>query len=296
MCRNKGLETGLDHSVGHSDAATVRAVWWDWGVDQMRVIQWNISVRSDQEKIASYLEELIFEGVPTFVCLQEVLQSTYRFVTDRLRPDCSTFSLDSRPPGRNEGKNRRMGLAILAFSASITESGLLTRTVFPERSLWASLHAGGHEVEVLSFHSLTGVGYKKAKASNFASIADSLQEWHSLDFLCFDANEPRRDSLVLEELEFWATNGDDGRNAALIMGADRVHSLEDSFRKYSAGAIADDSVTLPVTHYTRDTPRRYDYIFSSPRWNVTAIAHPYEDSINSSSDHSAVVADFEVWS
>ncbi len=266
------------------------------GVSQMRVIQWNISVRSDQEKIASYLKELILDDVPTVVCLQEVLQSTYRFLTDWLRPHCSTLSLDFRPPGRNEGKNRRMGIAMLAFSASITESGLLTRTVFPERSLWASLDADGHEVEVLSFHSLTGVGYKKAKASNFASIADSLQEWHSLDFLCFDANEPRQDSLVLEEVEFWATNGDDGRNAALIMGADRVHSLEDTFRKYSAGDISDELPTLPVTHHTRDTSRRYDYIFSSPRWNVTAITHPYEDSINASSDHSAVVADFEVWS
>lgn len=167
--------------------------------------------------------------------------------------------------------------------------------MFPERSLWASLHAGGHEVEVLSVHSLTGVGYKKAKASNFATIADYLQERPSLDFLCFDANEPWRDSLVLEEVEFWATNGDGGRNAALIMGAGRVHFLEDSFRKYSAGAIVDGSVTLPVTHHTRGTPRRYDHIFSSPRWKVTAIAHPYEDSINATSDLSAVVADFEVW-
>lgn len=259
---------------------------------RLRVIQWNVSVRSRIDGIGAFLQSLILDEVPTIVCLQEVQEHLYVGLTKVLRPDGAAYSLAFRTPGKYEGKNRRMGVAILVFNASIIEAGLLDRTVFPERTIWCRAAIFGVPIKIVSFHSLTGVGYKNAKASNFSTIADYLEQDPALDFLCFDANEPKTDSKKIRELEFWPGNGDKGRNASLIMGSDKVHSLEDSFRKYLHESSDHESIQLPITHSTNGFGRRYDYVFSSPIWHVEAIHHPFEASLNASSDHSAVVVDF----
>lgn len=220
------------------------------------------------------------------------VRSSLDILVERLNPSSTAYSLDFRPAGQNEGANRRMGIAILTFGAEIIESGLLDRTVFPERSLWARIVADGRSIKALTFHSLTGVGYKNAKSSNFATIADYLQRDVELDFMCFDANEPKIDALEIENVEFWQTNGDRGRKAELILGARKVHPLRDAFRSHAERGNSRESTALPVTHLTRGVPRRYDYIFASPKWRVERITHPLEESLAASSDHSVVVADF----
>ena len=259
-------------------------------VKKVRIIQWNISLKSDIAKISDHLNELIASG-PTIACLQEVRSSSYSILLDTLKPRSSSYSLDYRSPGSNEGLNRKMGIAILSFGCSITESGLIDRSVFPERTLRSNIAISEGEIRVLSFHSLTGVGYKKAKASNFAAIADYLEANKEIDFACFDANEPKVDSLNTRELEFWGKNGDHGEAASLILGANRVHNLEDSYRLFASANEVEDR-ELPISHLTRGVPRRYDYILSSSRWQVVSVDYPYDSSIAATSDHSLVVSDF----
>jgi endonuclease/exonuclease/phosphatase family metal-dependent hydrolase len=44
----------------------------------------------------------------------------------------------------------------------------------------------------------------------------------------------------------------------------------------------------------KQVEKRYDYIMQSPRWQVINCEYPYDESVAASSDHSAVIADYEL--
>lgn len=255
----------------------------------VRVVQWNIRINSDACAISEQVR--MATESPTIVHLQEVSESAFATLCEQLDPDGCGFSLVHRPPGKNEGRNRRMGVATLAFGAEIVEAFLVERSVFPERTLVAEIESSGWKVRTLNFHSLTGVDYKKAKSSNFASIADFVES-EDLDFLCCDANEPKTDSMLEAEVEFF-DNRDKGRCAAMIFGCDSRHGLLDSYKTHlrSTGAEVKTS-PLATSHLVAGRPRRYDHIFHAPRWQVEAMSYDYDSAVRASSDHAIVVADF----
>jgi len=267
----------------------------------VRVMQWNISTMSHPKAIADFIGERVGQE-PAIVCLEEVKRVSYVRLTGSLNPTSSCFSLDLREAGNNEGKERAMGIAVLVFGLPIISLELLGRTVFPERTLSVLLRGVSGPIRVVAFHSLTGVGYGKTKASNFASIADYLQlHRNELDFLCFDANEPNHDSMDVEKIVF-SSRGDKGKvkKMALIMGSKKVHELSDSYADYlrSKGEVVTRD-PLAVSYKTgtptkKQAEKRYDYIMHSHTWRVTKCEYPYDDSIAASSDHSAVIADFEL--
>jgi len=267
----------------------------------LRVLQWNISTMSKPKAIADFIRERIGQD-PALVCLDEVKRSSYDKLVGYLNPRSSCFSLDLRRPGKNEGKERGTGIAVLGFGLPIVSFELMNRAVFPERTLFVLLGGAFGRIRVAAFHSLTGVGYRKAKASNFASIADYLQlHGAELDFLCFDANEPNHDSMDPDKLEF-SRLSDKGKvkRLALIMGSQKVHKLSDSYVEYlrSRGEVVTRD-PLAVSYKTgtpkkKQVEKRYDYMMQSRRWRVTNCEYPYDESIAASSDHSAVVADFEL--
>jgi hypothetical protein len=184
-----------------------------------------------------------------------------------------------------------MGVATLTFGAKIVEGFLVQRSVFPERTLVVESEILGRKVRTLNFHSLTGVDYKKAKSSNFESIADFLES-EAIDFLCCDANEPKRDSRRWEEVEFF-DNRDKGRGAAMIFGCESRHGLRDSYRTHLLDTGTElDTVPLATSYLVAGRPRRYDHIFHAPWWNVEAMSYDYDSGVQASSDHAVVVADF----
>jgi len=267
---------------------------------KLRVVQWNVSTMSRPKAIADFIRERIGQE-PVLVCLDEVKRSSYDKLVGSLNPRSSCFSLDLRRPGKNEGKERGTGVAVLGFGLPIVSFELMDRAVFPERTLFVLLGGAFGPIRVAAFHSLTGVGYRKAKASNFASIADYLQlHGAELDFLCFDANEPKHDSMDPDKLEF-SVLSDKGKvkKLALIMGSQKVHKLSDSYVAYlrSSGEVVTRD-PLAVSYKTgtpkkKQVEKRYDYIMQSSRWRITNCEYPYEESIAASSDHSAVIADYE---
>ena len=187
-----------------------------------------------------------------------------------------------------------MGVGTYLIDGTIESSGLLDRTIFPERTLYVESIFNSQTIKTLNFHSLTGSGYKKAKPSNFASIADFLYQQNCLDFFSCDANEPKVDSLFDSELEFW-NNHDKGHNASLLFGQNRVHELGDSLREFlvKRGQTV-TSNPLVISHETRNNKRRYDFIYNSVRWTPLNIEYPYKESLNASSDHSMVIGDYEL--
>lgn len=262
----------------------------------LRVLQWNLHMKSKAEPTRDFLAKRIRPD-STVVCLEEVRPLRYKMLVDSLKPTSSRFSLDLRKAGKNEGMGRRLGVAVLAFGLSISSFELPERTVYPERTLSALLDGDFGPVRVVAFHSLAGVNFGQMKASNFAAIADYLQLHRSeLDFLCFDGNEPRHDSMDASKIEFSPC----GRAMVLIMGKEKVHDLTDSYVDYlkSKGEVAAaDPLTVSYqtgSAATKHKKRRCDYIMHSPRWHVTSCEYPYEESIAATSDHSAVIADFEL--
>lgn len=261
----------------------------------LRVIQWNIK-RSRSPAIEVFLRQRVGQG-PAILCLEEVTRSAYDRLTEffPLAPSC--FSLDMRMPGHHEGGERAIGVAVLAFVLPIVTLELIDRAPFPERTLSVLLGGPFGPMRVVAFHSLTGSGYLKAKASNFASIADYLEQHRAeLDFLCFDANEPNKDSMDVDKIEF-SSRSDRGRvkKVSLIMGNHKVHRLTDSYVAYlkSKGEFVEGN-PLALSYKKKLADRRYDYIMHSPaKWRVTNCDYPYKDSVAAHSDHSAVIADFE---
>jgi len=266
---------------------------------KLRVVQWNISTTSRPKGIADFIEQRIGHS-PALVCLDEVKRSSYDKLVGSLNPRSSCFSLDLRMPGKNEGKERGTGIAVLGFGMPIVSFELMDRAVFPERTLFVLLGGAFGRIRVAAFHSLTGVGYHKSKASNFASIADYLQlHGAELDFLCFDANEPMQDSMDVDKIVFSSRDKGKVKRVALIMGNHKVHKLSDSYVEYlrSSGEVVTRD-PLAVSYKTgtpkkKQVEKRYDYIMQSSRWRITNCEYPYEESIAASSDHSAVIADYE---
>ena len=258
----------------------------------LRIMTWNISFKCNAEKIAEYLSRNIFGN--TIVNLQEVLEPTHSKIISILKPDGVAYSLDLRKAGKNEGKNRRMGVATYVFGGELLDSELVTRSIFPERTLHSTVKFGDKDISVLNFHSLTGVDYKKAKSSNFASLADFIHD-QELDFFTCDANEPKTDSLEDKETEFF-DNRDKGRNASLIFGKDKVHSMSDAFKTHIRNTDGNARLSpLAVSHViSKRFKRRYDHIYNSDRWTVNDVQYPYEESIEASSDHSAVIGNFSI--
>ena len=62
------------------------------------------------------------------------MRPSYDRLVASLNPASSCFSLDLREPGKNEGKKRGMGIAVLGFGLPIVTLELLNRVVFPERT------------------------------------------------------------------------------------------------------------------------------------------------------------------
>lgn len=250
---------------------------------KIEIIQWNISYSCKADKISEFLKSQITSN--SVVCLQEVLQSSMKTITENLKPSDYRFSLDSRQPGKFDAKNRKLGVLTMTFGGKITNSHLIDRSVFPERTLVAEVKFSDLQIKVLNFHSLTGVGYKAGKSSNFATIAEYLNE-NDIDFFCCDANEPRTDSFDIEKLEFW-DNGDKGKYPSLIFGKNKAHNLNDSL--YS---IKEGFQELPVSYKTGPTFRRYDFIFNSENWIVDSLDYLYDLSRKATSDHALVIGKY----
>lgn len=177
---------------------------------KLQLIQWNIKINSNVDKIIEYLNLKVKENA--IINLQEVSMNNYQKICESLKID-SSYSLNFRKPGKYEGKNRYMGVMTLTNVGEIVSSQLINSSIFLERTLYSAINIGGILISNLNFHSLTGVDYKKAKSSNFASIASFLSE-NNVDIISCDANEPKIDSFNDDEIECF-DNRDKGKMANL---------------------------------------------------------------------------------
>jgi hypothetical protein len=81
---------------------------------------------SQPKAIADFIRERIGQE-HVVVCLDEVKRSSYDKLVGLLNPASSCFSLDLRRPGKNEGKERGTGVAVLGFGLPIVLGPELSR-------------------------------------------------------------------------------------------------------------------------------------------------------------------------
>lgn len=262
---------------------------------KLRIVRWNLHMSSNPERTRDFIAERIRQG-PTVVCLEEVRRVRYKMLVESLKPQSSCFSLDLHEPEESKSTARKLGVAVLGFGLPVATQEVLDHAVFPERTLSVCLGGAFGPIHVIAFHSLTLVAYHEIKDANFLLIADYLLLHRSeLDFLCFDANGPRHDSMDISKLEFSGLKSLDR-----IMGPEKVHDLVDSYVDHlrnRSEVVTRDPLTVSYTKGRlgqRQTEVRYDYIMHSPKWRVTNCEYPYQASIAARSDHSAVIADYEL--
>ena len=252
---------------------------------KLRIIQWNIKINSKTDGIAEFLLSKL-EG-NTVVGLQEVSETAYEKISTHLQHN-NAFSLHLRTPGKYEGRNRRMGVMVIASGGEISNSQLVDCSVFPERTLVAKIKFDGLDVNALSFHSLTGVDYKKAKSSNFASIASFLDE-NPVDIFTCDANEPQIDTFDEENVVCF-DNRDKGEKASLLFGKTKVHSMIDTYKEIArrSNLQLEDGYTHILNGGKK---KRYDFVYCNKAWKILSSKVYYEDAIAAGSDHGMVVTD-----
>ena len=215
--------------------------------------------------------------------LQEVSKNAFTVIKNEMKLDCA-YSINLRTPGKYEGRNMSMGIMTIVKNGTIERSCLIDTSIFPERTLITKIVLENQSIICLNFHSLTGVDYKKAKSSNFASIASYLHS-NPVDIISCDANEPKIDSIIDTEIEFY-DNRDKGEMASLLFGENKMHNLVDTFKKYSM----ENSLNLSdgYTHITGNIKKRYDFIFCPKNWKIITSKSMHRDSINYTSDHALV--------
>ena len=280
----------------------------------LRIINWNISFQGDTKQKLVLLKAVINEvdGPDTdfIIALQEVTEKAYSVIIEEGIFHYHCYSLNYRSPGPLEGRSRGLGCLIACSgNLQINESSLIERMPFPERALLARFSHNGIVFETLCFHSLTGVGFLKAKSAQLAALAEYLCfKREEPIILCCDLNEPKIDHIDQNKIEFFDQRGDQGKAAGYILRPEGKHLLQDSYRLWLSkneqllAQVTKEqqrtdelfSTPLAVSHMVAGKiKKRYDYILVTPHWQVKNVTYCYEEAVKHGSDHAIVMAELE---
>lgn len=273
---------------------------------KLRLIQWNVRLGGDcSTKVAAIKRYLdTSDAHMNVVVLQEVIpdhEPAYRALFQAGNSGCS---LSLRAPSPLEGKNRALGVMIGVDGGSIETVSLVDRAPYPDRTLVVQVKFEGSVYRFIGAHSLTGVGYKRAKSDQFLAIAEYLNDAQTgrlPTLMALDANEPEVDAAELADSQFF-NNGDKGRGASTLIGPLATHGLQDVLRTMMAQVPnkadqirADANSHALVTSYrTRSRECRYDQVWASDEWQVVEVDYAYHEGLAAGSDHAMVVVDLAV--
>jgi hypothetical protein len=192
------------------------------------------------------------------------------------------------------GDGPRYATAVLVRGqASLHRFGVLRDIPSPERAAVASVQVQGRRMSVGSWAAPPGVSWGDAgKGRQVLRFAAWLQARPSPVIVGIDRNAPKWERLALADDEWW------NRDEPLLYGPDRAHDLRDAFRDHidrdpqlqDAIATQRPEGPLAITHRRRGINCRYDAIYVSPEFHVTAVQHLWDDAIAAGSDHAVVIA------
>jgi endonuclease/exonuclease/phosphatase family metal-dependent hydrolase len=259
----------------------------------MRVLSSNVNGRVE-DALGRQLEKLIGRG-PDIAALQEVTSGSYAAWCEGLMSNgysiVSSVDLLALPYPDPAIERRHMNL-IAARAPVALLPGLSfdepeqARMAFPEKYVAARVIVNGVPIEVHNAHLVPGSTRGVGKVHMFEAIRRRIdQPTASARILCGDFNAPRREND--SSLTTWARRRDSAWDRAerSILEHPDLRVVYRSLRK-GGGAF-------PGSHFTGDTPRRYDHIYASPELNPRTCSYltPWLEA--GLSDHAAVEVDFD---
>jgi exonuclease III len=270
---------------------------------QLRFLTWNVNGASGDRarRLIDLLAAEIADG-PALAALQEVKPATFVALEASADFKWLVYSLDFRAPGDFDRGNRKLGCVVAGRGDVELQGGdVLWRLPLPERSAIARVRWNGTELDAISYHSLTGSGYKAGKGVAYRALLETLAARERPMLLGLDANTPRVDHPDEVRSEFWWPT-----HEPRVLGPwhERRHDLTDAFRLWlsahpdvMARVTAEHSEgPLAVTHLrgAKEIPCRYDQVWVSPECKVEEVRHLTEESFEAGSDHALVSADLRL--
>lgn len=275
----------------------------------LRIVSWNVAFRVDAAAGLQGAWLAALAPRPTVVLLQEANPRSIDSLCAAAGLDWYRLAVDVRVPQPDDAPVRRRGVAIAGRGPEPSDLVLLADLPLPERALGARLSIGGIPAVVASYYAPPGVSWLEKKPQQAVGFARWLSGIDGPIVFGADANTPLVDAIDFAETKtHWHTGDRRLRGAEgddLLFGPNKIHGLDDSLRRWLAThpeALAELVETAPggplrLSHRTgkrltrRGTDRRFDSIWVTPDFEVSAIDYPYAQCIAAGSDHAAVVAD-----
>ena len=253
----------------------------------MRIIDWNISYSGDTTPKIEYLLSLLSDEV--CVMLQEVKPHIYEYIRNAIGQNYHLlYSLNYRKPSNYDSGARKLGvLIIVSGEAIIKNAGVIERSLFPDRTMYASVDLNGTQYKLLALHSITGCDYKKAKSVQFDTFSEFVDKYQP-DVIGIDANEPRFDHYDISQMRFY----DNGPGAKTFFETIEKNGLLDSY--VAANHITECTEGLPLItshHIRRKGNVRYDFLFVKNHIKIERMEYQFDQAISAGSDHALLLCD-----
>ena len=253
----------------------------------MRIIDWNLSYSGDTAPKIEYLLSLLSDEI--CVMLQEVKPHAYEHIRTALGQNYHLlYSLDYRKPSNYDSGARKLGvLIIVSKEAIIKDVGVIERSLFPDRTMYATIDLNGTQYKLLTLHSITGCDYKKAKSVQFDAFSEFIDTYHP-DVIGIDANEPRFDHWDIGQMRFY----DNGPGAKIFFETIAKIGLLDSY--VAANRITECEEGLPLTtshHIRRKGNVRYDFLFVKNHIKIERMEYQFDEAIAAGSDHALLLCE-----
>lgn len=256
----------------------------------MRIIDWNISYAGDIERKINYLQTLISEN--SCIMLQEVKPHAYDYIKTRLENKYQIiYSLEYRKPSKFDSDARKLGVLMLISKCfNIIEVGVIERSPFPDRTLYATIQNGEKIIKLLALHSVTGCGYYRTKSVQYDSFAEFIDIYRP-DIIGIDANEPQIDHYDLKQMQFF----DNGPGAKHFFDEIAEINLTDAFVRFNGTDGYETAKPLAKSHSIRRKGAvRYDFLLVRDKYSVDSLVYNYDDAIVAGSDHAIIIGEISV--
>lgn len=262
----------------------------------VRILDWNVCSMNGAENKIDYLKRSLDNG--SFIAiLQEVKPTLASLLQDEFGGrGIFLYSLDFRPPGKYDSGARELGVAIIASDdIEVRGSGVLPRSLMPDRTLWADLRVKGQDMRVFGLHSITGCDHVMAKSYQFLSYAEAVDEMRP-DIVGIDANEPKIDGYSAEEMTFFKQRSRDNGAPTFFRTMEEC-GLRDSLIRNVDTSRPIEGRCITCSHVIRSSKDkvRYDFVYlNGSRFIDYSCRYDYDGAVEAGSDHAAITVDMKL--
>lgn len=256
----------------------------------MRIVDWNFSYAGDTAQKIEYLLSLL--GGDDCVMLQEVKPHAYELIRSSLQDKYHLlYSLNYRKPGKYDSDARKLGvLIIVPRYALIEETGVIERSLFPDRTMFVTITLNGNRYKMVALHSITGCDYKKAKSVQFQAFAEFVDAYQP-DIIGIDANEPLADHWDISQMVFYKN----GPGAKIFFETMAKIGLVDSYVVANNVTRCLAGLPLATSHHVRKKGDvRYDFLFVRKDIKIYKMEYQFNEATAAGSDHALLLCDVTI--